>query len=398
MAIYDGSTFVYSGTESCGYICGIKMWWRYGRSPLKVSSLVSQVVADFNRIYSNEFVRAGPYDSIEEFARAAELHNASSMTGLDYFGTAGISELFTREIIGAAVRVNYGQNVDRIHSLGAMVSLAAQGARSVIGGNKRIFQQFAERSGCKVRLGTKVVKVVKLDAGFVNGGGTRVGNQVESSDGSSSTRGGRGSPWIVKAESAGDGPTSEVFDSIIIAAPFKLSGIEIHNSLASKAIPHQDYVHLHVTFVITNATSPSSSYFNTTASIPTSIFSTFSTTTSAPKPIFNSLNYLKRLLPATTARFSLSGDAYVVKLFSASELDDEIISSLFGGGSNVARIQRKNWNAYPILDPVSQEKPLGRVRIDDAGLYYINAFEPLISTMETEVSRFIRLSESLAWE
>jgi prenylcysteine oxidase/farnesylcysteine lyase len=79
-------------------------------------------------------------------------------------------------------------------------------------------------------------------------------------------------------------------------------------------------------------------------------------------------------------------------------LDDEIISSLFGGGSNVARIQRKNWNAYPILDPVSQEKPLGRVRIDDAGLYYINAFEPLISTMETEVSRFIRLSESLAWE
>lgn len=132
--------------------------------------------------------------------------------------------------------------------------------------------------------------------------------------------------------------------------------------------------------------------------MPTEIFGTF-TTPSTRKPTFNSLNYLKPLPPAIEARFgddsngTTTGTFHVVKMFSDRSLvvglQDEgttttLLDDLFGR-HNVVKTVEKTWFAYPRLAPVTDpEGDYAPVR-PDQGLYYVNAMERLVSTMETEV-------------
>ena len=94
----------------------------------------------------------------------------------EYLDLEGISRKFSREVIEAATRVNYGQvtslkhsqvcepsdqdvpvqNLDEIHALEGMCSMAASGASSVKGGNFQLFQHFLARSGANVHLNTQV--------------------------------------------------------------------------------------------------------------------------------------------------------------------------------------------------------------------------------------------------
>lgn len=173
---------------------------------------------------------------------------------------------------------------------------------------------------------------------------------------------------------------------MILAAPFHQTGIKILNSRAASLIPPQAYVHLHVSFILTNVSSPSPSYFSLPPSttISKAIFATIDTGSPA-RPAFNSLNYLRRLSPAIGARFG-EGQWHVVKMFSRERLEDDLLREIFGEG-NVGKAWRKEWEAYPVLEPVLKESDLAPVRLDQ-GLYYVNGFERLVSTMETEVRLF----------
>jgi len=67
----------------------------------------------------------------------------------------------------------------------------------------------------------------------------------------------------------------------------------------------------------------------------------------------------------------------IYKVFSRETLTDEQISELFAKPSEVERFV---WLAYPVLKPSQQWPPfrLGR------RIYYANAMESAVSTMETE--------------
>jgi prenylcysteine oxidase/farnesylcysteine lyase len=57
------------------------------------------------------------------------------------------------------VSADYGQyasNMDEIHALGAAVSMAADGGRSVKGGNWQIFQKMLDESEASQKLGVEV--------------------------------------------------------------------------------------------------------------------------------------------------------------------------------------------------------------------------------------------------
>jgi prenylcysteine oxidase/farnesylcysteine lyase len=68
----------------------------------------------------------------------------------------------------------------------------------------------------------------------------------------------------------------------------------------------------------------------------------------------------------------------IYKLFSREPVTDGLLSALFAERKQVERWQ---WQAYPILIPMSRWPPFQLSR----GLYYVNAMESAVSTMETEV-------------
>lgn len=321
----------------------------------------------------------------------------ASSTARKFFDSESISRRFVDELVSSATQVNYGTSVESIHALGALVSLAATGAQSVEGGNRRIFEQFAARSRADIRLNTRVEEIVRLDDG----------------------------KWVVKTESGQNGGVFDVslfrikrlrrisldvtlLQVVILAAPFHESGISIPQLPLDSIPPPQPFVNLHVTLVLTNASAPLASYFSsrsssistTTSEIPKSIFSTF-TTDSTVKPEFNSLNYLQTL-PLSVARefdptledekdlVKAERGVHVVKLFSKDTLSTFDLERVFGVG-NVLKTVEKVWHSYPVLNPIRSETDnLAKVRLDGEtgrrGIFYVNGMESLISTMETEVS------------
>jgi len=74
----------------------------------------------------------------------------------EFLDTRGVSQQFTREFVEAATRVNYGQDVDKIHALEGACSMATAGAASIQGGNFQIFEQFLLRSKANLFLNTTV--------------------------------------------------------------------------------------------------------------------------------------------------------------------------------------------------------------------------------------------------
>ena len=366
MAIYDGQQFVFTEGQGWGWWDLGKLFWRYGRAPLKVRALVKTTVQSFLDIYSQSFASFGPFESWGELARAVNLSHPAALTGADYFKSKDVGEGFVNELVAAATQVNYGTSVHEIHGLGALVSLAANGASAIKEGNRRIFEEFLARSGAGFRLNATVEALTRVDE----------------------TEAGKRDQWLVKS-SAGEA----TYDAVILAAPFHQTNIRFKNTHAAELVPAQRYVELFVTFVLTSAPAPRPEYFNlppTTKQMPTSVFGTFDTA-SPVKPAFNSLNYIKQLSPDVAARFTgrLRADGgawandtawHVVKMFSNASMSEELLVDVFGAGK-VGKTVEKVWLSYPHLDPVSWEGEVADVRLDE-GLYYVNGFERFISTME----------------
>lgn len=72
-------------------------------------------------------------------------------------------------------------------------------------------------------------------------------------------------------------------------------------------------------------------------------------------------------------------------MFSENKLEGGILEEIFEGG-RVGKVWRKVWKAYPVLGRIGGREEVAEVRLDVGGLYYVNGFERLVSTMETEVS------------
>jgi len=86
------------------------------------------------------------------------------------------------------------------------------------------------------------------------------------------------------------------------------------------------------------------------------------------EPEFNSLSY----------HGMVREGEWAIKIFSDHLITDEWLEEVFEG--QVGWVYRKEWDAYPRLLPTTTFPP---VKLD-RGFYYVNAFEPVMSTMETE--------------
>lgn len=183
--------------------------------------------------------------------------------------------------------------------------------------------------------------------------------------------------------------SSNEYDAVILATPPHHSNIVLTSknlqifSRYSKLtfsdirdpITKVDYVQQHVTLFTTNATHLGPSYMNITV------------------PVFLLVTrYLEREsgahdLNLDAEAISFSNLLYprkerLVKVFSPIYLDDSKLAKIVDGKANVGWVYRKMWYAYPRAAPNNNTifPPIN----PDERLYYANAFESFISTMETE--------------
>ncbi|KAF9229709.1 FAD/NAD(P)-binding domain-containing protein [Gyrodon lividus] len=347
--IWDGSKFVLvmdNSSYAKSWWTSLKILWRYGyTAPVKTQAIVKNLIARFLGLYTTESPR---WDDVADLAARFEWVEMSNRTTAEHLTVNGISQQFTREMVEAATRVNYGQDVDGIHALEGMTSMAATGASGVATGNFRIFENFLEKSGAKVHLNTEVKEIERIPDSSL---------------------------WMVRTTSG-----MEIYRGIILAAPFHQTGISIPSDLAER-IPPQPYVHLHVTLLTTRNEKMKSEYFGLAPGsyVPQTILTTFEgARAGGAEPEFNSLSYHGRVHRTDQSGQVNDGEEeWKVKIFSKERISDEWLAKVF---DDVSWVYRKEWDAYPILPPTTKFPP---VKVDQ-GFYYVNAFEPFISTMETE--------------
>ncbi|KAL0950720.1 hypothetical protein HGRIS_007496 [Hohenbuehelia grisea] len=338
MGIWDGQQLLF--TIGGSWWDTLKVIWRYGvLSPKRTKDVVSAMMQKFLTLYTPE---APTWDNLSHLAEELGWTDLVNQTTDQFLQAAGVSSKFTHELVEAATRVNYGQNVDAIHALEGACSMADSGAVGIKGGNFLIFEQFLKRSGAKVHLNTTVASITHRSA--------------SSHD------------WTIQTKS---GETKH-YKGVIIATPFHTSGIKLSPSLGPK-IPPQPYVHLHVTILVTNSSSFDPTYFGLAPGthVPKMMLTTAEgERQGGPAPEFNSISY----------HGVVREGEWAVKIFSDHRIEDELLERVLPQNS-VRWVYRKEWYSYPKLPPTDTFPPIKL----DTGLYYVNAFEPFISTMETEI-------------
>nr|CAG8496430.1 10102_t:CDS:10 [Entrophospora candida] len=326
--MWNGEKFVFEQSTSYYWDLMI-MTWRYGLAPIKVNNLIQATINKFLNIY----YLVNPFTSIDSAIEKLDLSDLVKFTGEYYFSEIQkINQNYLYDIIEPVVRVNYAQNLNEIHAMGVYIGSASIGAKKIKGGNYQLFEKFAEYSEANIKLNSKVIKITK-----------------RLSD--TSLR------YLVQTE---DGNVDE-YDGIILATPIEVSGIIFENISKMQEIKEIPYVTLHVTLVAGNLNP---NYFGKTSfdDLPLQIV-----TTNSPKVEFLSL---------TTERILSNGET-VNKIFTLDYLSDEILSRIY---LNTSWNYRQVWKSYPKLLPNQTFPP---IEIDD-NFFYINSFEPFISTMETE--------------
>lgn len=335
--IWNGTSFDLKSSPSV-LSTQLKMLLRYRLSPLRLQRLVKDMVKQLTQIYTWQDQGQG-FPTPEELFAALDLYALTQQSSYDFFRTQGTSERFLTEFVNGASRNNYGQDA-HLNAFANLVSLAGAGmARgylcSVREGNTRLCQGLLRISGAKVRTNCRIQQIAQF-----------------AEDGDAS--------WILLL----NGGETEHFDIVIVATPLEDAQLALpENSLPETARLRRTYQTTYVTLVV-GQVKPGYFGARTPQDIPDFIL-----TREDPHIPFSSLEIVGN---------KDHPSQMIYKLFSREPLTDSLLSLLFMERKQVERWQ---WQAYPVLTPTTPWPPFQLSR----GLYYINAMESAVSTMETGV-------------
>lgn len=375
--IWDGDKFVYESASNSSWWWDVaKLLFKYKWSVYSAQKLTQNTVNTFLKLYDAPYF---PFRSLSTRAFELDLARITGVTGKQFLADNGISEAFANDIIQAATRVNYASNLDSIHGLDTMVSMAPEGAKAVLGGNWQIFDRMAAASGATVALNTSVSSIAL---------GTKPGAKYPK--------------YLITTKSgAEESPAGVAFDNVIIATPYQFSDIKASEDVLQTTIDEIPYVKLHVTlFASPFQLSPEFLGLKPGANVPTTVLTTYADAADgtsglegAGKTGFFSISTLRSITNPTTGK-----DEYLYKIFSPTEVTPEFLSSVLGVkvpegfiGAAAAAVEGEE-----IVAPVSwyyphvfhsYPKALPRVTFQDPilgnGVYYTSGMEGFISTMET---------------
>lgn len=374
--------------------------WRYGSSPFVVRSLIRQHLQDFLGAYSA--LATQPAVTALGILAAANLSHLPDVESGVYLRGQGVGDRFVTEFATAITRANYGSSMS-LNGFAGAVSLAGSGADlfSVVEGNQRLAEGAARLAGAHVRLNTTVLSIGRgTQRRYTVTVAPRKGCEPSAFlDGDSGSCDATSRPDPATAADV----TTEEFDSVVIASPIQHNGIQFSSPLdmaVSMSLPkshQQDYRTTHATF-IRGMLKPGYFGMDVESELPTTILTTEPELNGGANPSegpihFSSIGALKQFNDGTRlfkvfSRFRLTARHLEAFLqWKSEESKDECLGSAV----------RRAWRAYPYLKAAPSQRA-GETDVpfvlDDGGkestakeggLFYVNAMEAYVSTMETEM-------------
>ncbi|HCI82568.1 MAG TPA: hypothetical protein DHW02_23070 [Ktedonobacter sp.] len=335
--IWNGTSFDLTSSPSA-LLTKMKMLLRYGPTLLRVQQLVKNMVTRLTQIYARQ-EQGQAFSTPEALFKALDLYTLTQQQSDKYFRASNISQRFLIEFVNGASRNNYGQD-SSINALVNLVSLAGAGMAggslySVREGNNHVCQGLLRASNAIVRTDCRVQQITRVSD--TNGEG-----------------------WELLLDSG----ETERFDAVIVATPFEGARITVdERNLSSTADIKRAYQTTHVTLVV-GSLNPMYFGKKTHGEIPDDIL-----TQENPNIPFSSIGIVGNKDQPTSTLY---------KLFSRKPLEETILTDLF---AERKQIEQWQWQAYPVLTPTTLWPPFQLSK----GLYYINAMESAVSTMETEI-------------
>ncbi|EHL01612.1 putative Farnesylcysteine lyase [Glarea lozoyensis 74030] len=252
-----------------------KLLWKYGMAPIKTVRLMKVVVGKFKQLYTAPFF---PFRSLSDRAEDLDLLPATGVTGEQYLEKNG--------------------NLGVIHGLETMVCMAIEGAMSVRGGNWQIFDGMLKSSNATINLNTTVDAISKVNGASAS--------------------------------------TTKHYDTVILAAPFQYSGINVEEGVLRKTPDKIPYVTLHVTLFASNRTfSPKFFGLGPDADVPTTIITTLPPGEVPARPEdgvgkagFFSMSTLRSVINPVTLQTE-----NLYKVFSPAPVTPEFLAKVFDAES-----------------------------------------------------------------
>jgi prenylcysteine oxidase/farnesylcysteine lyase len=336
VGVFRGKNIFLEFTSSSKFITICKFLWRYWLSPIKVGSNINNLLKNFVTVY-DILNRKETFSSLQEFVKKIKLEGLVEQSIEDYLLNIGVSQQYIDEIINALIAGIYHQHKE-INAFAGVVNLigANYKAYQITGGNSKIIQKlyekFEKNSNFKLFKGKGVGTISKLD----NGKFTL------------------------------DVNPAEVYDKIIIAAPFLKTGINFININVSERNKMPKIFQTNKKTYIKGATNPLFFNLDNDYTMPKVLLSTNKT------EIFG-ISEIAKLK-----------DDILVFVSDEENYEKQIgkSKSIFMDGFQLAK--EHFWEyAYPKLLPVSKEEQPDFVIAEN--IYYINAMEVAASCMEMEM-------------
>jgi prenylcysteine oxidase/farnesylcysteine lyase len=322
-AVWNGSEILFKSNKNAA-ITDFKLLSAYRLSIIRALSLLREAKGQVAKLYGEEMKNPADLAELFELAGLGRWHKK---TFDEILSESGVSRTFIDEIAAPITRTIYSQNADLggFAGISSLIGVYGGPIYRLTDGNNTLPARLAEASHAAVKPNQKVTSIEK----------TSEGNYRVSTD----------------TENA-------LFDGVIIAAPFDLSGIELDGIIKPVGSP-QEYQKLY-TKVMKGALNPR--YFGLTDS-------------ELPKIILTT----KEADPMT--HFSIqkaSKGEFLLTICSTEQLTGEAFSGIFTSGG--ITVLNHCWDAaYPKFKPT----PKLPSSLLDERVVYLNSIEAAVSSMET---------------
>ena len=331
VGVWDGRRFAFRTYDS-GLLTHLAAVWRFGvMAPLRLQRAVANGVEQWNRVY--DYLEEGAsFESPAALLSELGLADLLEKDGHQWLSEAGVRGRFVDEYATPVGRIMYGQDVS-MNALATSIALAGAGLAgslfSIAGGNRLLCEGLVRDAGVTLRTGVEVTGVTRAGAS----------STLRLADGASAKH-----DAVVLATPAGPAVLElsgvRAPESALLQRPFQVTWATF-----IKGLPRPDY------FGLKQVTD-----------LPDAVL-----TVEDDAIPFSSLGLVARAADGT----------FIYKLFSREPVTEQLLNELFSSRDSVEQIR---WEAYPVLRPAGDLPPF---RLGE-GLYWVNAMEYAVSTMETE--------------